>query len=178
MVGIQPGILLLDHGRVALENFEEEDDVWAANVGGDLVDDELLVPATHVLPRDAHVVKASAHRHQVVHLLVGDCALGVDQGARLFVRDTWLGGGFLREVLSSFHVDDVDPNEGMHNAGVQLQIAGLLHPDLQAQLLLMRLLELLVELQRWLEPADILGRSHRALAAVDAKGKAVAKGVL
>ena len=178
MVGIQPGVLLEDHGRVALENLEEEDYVWAANVGGDLVDDELLVPATHVLPRDAHVVKASAHRHQVVHRLVGDCAFGVDQGARLFVRDAWQGGRLLREVLSSLHVDDVDPDEGMHNAGVQLQIACLLDPNLQAQLLLVRLLELLVELQRWLEPADVLGRSHRALAAVDAEGKAVAKGVL
>ena len=35
----------------------------------------------------------------------------------------------------------------MDNAGVQLQIASLLHANLQAQLLLMRLLELLVELQ-------------------------------
>ena len=66
----------------------------------------------------------------------------------------------------------------MDNAGVQLQIASLLHANLQAQLLLMRLLELLVELQGGLQSADVLCRGHRPLAAVYAEGKAVTQRIL
>ena len=64
------------------------------------------------------------------------------------VGNTRLGRVLLGQVLPSVHVNDVDADERAYHARVQLKVARFFNSDLQSKLLLVRLLELFVKLER------------------------------
>jgi len=79
VVSVKTHVVVQDHRRIALEDLEEENDVFAANIGCMLVYDELFLPTAHVLTGNAHIVELSAHGHDVVHRLICDCPSSVNE---------------------------------------------------------------------------------------------------
>ena len=78
IICVQPTIVLQNHRCVAFEDFKEENDIFAADIGCMLVDNELFIPSAHVLSRDTHIEEPCAHGHQVVDRFVGNRSVRVN----------------------------------------------------------------------------------------------------
>lgn len=94
------------------------------------------------------------------------------------VGNTRLGRVLLGQVLPSVHVNDVDADERVYHARVQLKVARFFNSDLQSKLLLVRLLELFVKLERGGLIPEHFSWGRRVFTTAEVDCKAVARRIL
>ena len=150
-----------------------------ADVLRSLINDELFVPLAIVVARDAHIMERGAHRQDEVHFMfVIDISFRVKERYGLFVCDSGLFWVAFCQVFARFHVYDVHTDEGMDHDRVQLQVASLFDCDLHAELLLMRLVKLILQLERRLYLSEEFSWCLLLFAAIKGQGETITHRIL